>query len=190
MSHTDTTLLSKIQEAVTAANEAEKYVTTAQAELVSRSKAIGLLLLEAKKLHPAVKDFEAFLKRVDGLKRSRAYDYLRIAGGRTTDEELRKDARERQKKAREKKKKIPGPTPTPKKSDFRDVTESEKRKPVEQKVFDSPQEAHGENTDPLEAWNEFQWACQRWLPHLMPAHQEPARRLVERLTTKKKAEAA
>ena len=45
-----------------AANEAEKTVTTAQAELVSRSKTAGLLLLEAKKLHPRVKDFEAFLK--------------------------------------------------------------------------------------------------------------------------------
>ena len=45
-------LLAKLNEAVAAANEAEKTVTTAQAELVSRSKAVGLLLLEAKKLHP------------------------------------------------------------------------------------------------------------------------------------------
>jgi hypothetical protein len=63
-------LLVKLNEAVAAANEAEKIVTTAQAtvataqaELVSRSKTVGLLLLEAKKLHPAVKEFEAFLKR-------------------------------------------------------------------------------------------------------------------------------
>jgi hypothetical protein len=56
---------------------------------------LGTLLLEAKKLHPKVKDFEAYLKQVDGLKLSRAYDYLRIAGGRATDEELRKEARER-----------------------------------------------------------------------------------------------
>jgi hypothetical protein len=40
---------------------------------VSRSKQVGMLLLEAKKLHPAVKDFEAFLIRVS-LKLSRAYD--------------------------------------------------------------------------------------------------------------------
>jgi hypothetical protein len=54
-------LLTKINEAVAAANEAETRVTTAQTELVSRSKTVGLLLLEAKKLYPAVKAFEAFL---------------------------------------------------------------------------------------------------------------------------------
>jgi hypothetical protein len=88
-------LLPKIQAAVTAVNEAEGNVTTAQGDLVARSKVLGTLLLEAKKLHPKVKDFEAYLKQVDGLKLSRAYDYLRIAGGRATDEELRKEARER-----------------------------------------------------------------------------------------------
>ena len=119
----DATLLTKINAAVAAANEAESTVATAQAELVSRSKAVGVLLLEAKKLHPAVKDFEAFLKRVDGLKLSRAYDLLRLAGGRTTDEQLKKDARERQQKSRAKKK-LPRPTPTLKKPEpdriFRD----------------------------------------------------------------------
>ena len=83
-----------------AVNEAEQGVTTAQEELVSRSKKVGLLLLEAKKLHPKVKDFEAFLGKVEGLKLSRAYDLLRLAGGRTTDEELKKDQRERQAKSR------------------------------------------------------------------------------------------
>ena len=79
---TDAALLTKLNQAVAAANEAQETVTeaqetvtTAQAELVSRSKTVGLLLLEAKKLHPVVKDFEAFLKkRVEGLKLSRAYD--------------------------------------------------------------------------------------------------------------------
>src|SRR5271165_2937576 len=91
----DGALLTKINAAVAAANEAEAAVTTAQTELVSRSKAVGLLLLEAKKLHAAVNDFDAFLKRVNGLKLSRAYDLLRLAGGRTTDEELRKATRDR-----------------------------------------------------------------------------------------------
>jgi hypothetical protein len=142
----DATLLTRINAAVVAANEAERSVATAQAELVSRSKAVGLLLLEAKKLHPKVKDFEEFLKRVDGLKLSRAYDLLRLAGGRTTDEELRKDARDRQQRSREKKKTIPRPTPALKKPDpdFRDITEkstdTKERKPSEQKVYDSPQE--------------------------------------------------
>jgi hypothetical protein len=68
---------------VAAANDAEQGVTTAQAEHVSRSTRVGMLLLKAKKLHPAVKAFEAFLKQVNGLKLSRAYGLLRLAGGRT-----------------------------------------------------------------------------------------------------------
>ena len=40
-------LLAKINEAVAAANEAEMTVTTAQAELVSRSKKVGLLVCDA-----------------------------------------------------------------------------------------------------------------------------------------------
>jgi hypothetical protein len=65
-------LLGKIQKAVAAANEVEKTMEATKAELVSRSKIVGELLLEAKKRHPKVADFEAFLKRVDGLSRSRA----------------------------------------------------------------------------------------------------------------------
>ena len=90
MRQSDIGLLAKINEAVAAANEAETKVTTAQAELVSRSKTVGLLLLEAKKLHPAVKDFEAFLKKVQGLKLSRAYDlhaYRRRSDDRRRDQE-------------------------------------------------------------------------------------------------------
>src|SRR5262245_21750003 len=140
------TLLTKINEAVRAANAAEKTASTAQAAastaqaaFVSKSKIVGGLLLEAKKLHPTVKEFEAFLKKVKGLKLSRAYDLLRLAGGRTTDAEIRKETRERVKKHREKKKlaKKDSVTSTP-------VTESQPKitKPVaEQKTFDSPQEA-------------------------------------------------
>ena len=68
-------LLGKINQAVAERNAAET-------DLVSKSKAVGLLLLEAKKLHPSKKDFEAFLRRVNGLHISRAYDLLRLAGGR------------------------------------------------------------------------------------------------------------
>ena len=103
----DAALLAKINAALAAAYEAEKRVNiaqemmdTARGEMVSHAKAVGLLLLEAKKLHPAVKDFEAFLKRVDGLKLSRAYDCMRIAGGRATDEELRQESRDRVRKHR------------------------------------------------------------------------------------------
>ena len=97
-------LLARINAAVAAANDAKKNVTTAQAELVSRSKEVGALLLEAKKLHPSVMDFEAFLRKVHGLRPSRAYDCMRVAGGRTTDEEIRKATRDRVKKHRRKKK--------------------------------------------------------------------------------------
>jgi hypothetical protein len=132
-------LLGRINAAVAVANDAERRATTAQAELVSRSKAVGVLLLEAKKMHPKVKDFESFLKQVDGLQRSRAYDLMRLAGGRTTDEELKKDARERKQKSRAKKV-PPQPEPILKKPEpepeqrFRDnglVTESDGTKAAE-----------------------------------------------------------
>ena len=61
----DTELLARLNKAVAVANDAQSKVTTAQDELVSRSKAVGQLLLEAKKLHPAPKDFESFLKKVN-----------------------------------------------------------------------------------------------------------------------------
>jgi hypothetical protein len=105
-------LLERINAAVKAANEAEATVETAKTELVSRSKAVGLLLLEAKKLHPKVADFEGFLGKVHGLKFSRAYDLLRLAGGRTTDEEIRQATKDRVKKHRDKKKQeLPPPPP-------------------------------------------------------------------------------
>jgi hypothetical protein len=124
--NSDEALLGKINKAVAAANEAEHKVKTAQTELVSRSKAVGELLLEAKKRHPKVADFEKFLKRVDGLKLSRAYDYLRLAGGRVTHEELREEARERKRKSRAKKLPprsplLPKPELTGKADNFRDI---------------------------------------------------------------------
>jgi hypothetical protein len=82
-------LLQELELAVAAANDAEQSVKTAKAELVSRSTRVGMLLLEAKKLHPAVKDFDAFLKEVDGLGLSRAYDLMRLAGGRKRMRSLR-----------------------------------------------------------------------------------------------------
>ena len=100
----DTDLIERLNAAVKAADEAQAQVGTANAELISRPRRSGLLLLEAKKLHPKVKDFDAFIQKVHGLQLSRAYDLLRLAGGRTTDEELKKDARERKQKSRAKKK--------------------------------------------------------------------------------------
>jgi hypothetical protein len=151
------TLLTKINQAVELANKAEKIVTTAQAELVSRSKAIGVLLLEARALHPG-RNFEEFLKRVKGLHRSRAYDCMRIAGGRVTDDELRRDAAARQQKSRTKKKLQP-PVPT-----VRDVTDNlaEPRPVVVQLV--SPEAAH--DADSARCLTEFKAACKRYLPRM------------------------
>src|SRR6516162_2787268 len=178
-------LLGKINAAVADHNAAEQAVTTAQSELVSKSKVVGQLLLEAKKLHPKVKDFEAFLKQVKGLKLSRAYDLLRLAGGRTTDEELRKDARERVRKHRAKKKL---PTPEPVSVTDPDVTESSKR--ITQSAEISAEERRAQNAaldvepEPIQlpdfdrsaeakrkqwsrcALNEFTCACKNYLPKI------------------------
>src|SRR5262245_30653150 len=56
-------LLTKINEAVAAANEAEKTAEAAKAEVVSRSKAVGELLLEAKRRHPMRSFTEACCER-------------------------------------------------------------------------------------------------------------------------------
>jgi hypothetical protein len=172
-------LLTKIETALAVANAAEGDVKTAQAELVSRSNAVGVLLLEAKKLYPAVKDFEAFLKRVDGLKLSRAYDLLRLAGGRTTDEEIRKATRDRVKKHRSKKKPEPlSVTSTP-------VTESPKPEP--RKVPEWMDAAERSSR----ALAEFTYAACQYLPRItVEADREEARRLVDNLLAPSKAEAA
>jgi hypothetical protein len=178
-------LLEKINAAVKAANEAEQSAnaaeqsaTTAKAELVSRSKAVGLLLLEAKKLHPVVTDFEAFLKKVRGLGLSRAYECMSIAGGRTTVEEIRKATRDRVKKHRDKKKLPRTPEPIPISVTSTRVTESaeasaERRKAENANPSSSPEErAVKLSADNL---SEFQVACRTYLPNLIEADLKKAR---------------
>ena len=183
-------LLIKISAAVAAADEAETTVTAAQAELVSRSKAVGLLLLEAKKLHPAVKDFEAFLGMVQGLKLSRAYDCMRIAGGRTTDEEIKKATRDRVEKHRAAKKRLEL-VPTPDLSVTRPDTSPEMpvnaalpmghvTETAESSI--DPQYA-AEEKESARCLAEFQVACRIWLPRVtVQADQWKARELVAELT--------
>jgi hypothetical protein len=178
-------------------NAAVKELATAQTEFESRSKTVGLLLLEAKKLHPAVKDFEAFLRKVDGLHLSRAYDLMRFAGGRVTDAELREDARERVRKHREKKKRakskeLPKPTAVPEaKPNSVTVTESaeisiEQRRRENANLGMTVAERSKQNLD----W--FAVACREYLPNItVEVHRQEARRLVAELTSaKSKAEAA
>jgi len=210
-------LLNKINVAVAAVNVAETAVETAQADLVSRSKAVGLLLLEAKKLHPKVPEFNAFLKRVKGLKLSRTYDLLRLAGGRTTDEELRKDQRERVRKHRAKKK-IPAQPmsiakPEPVSVTDPDVTESPKRitqspeisaddRRAQNAALDTEPEANKEfcawlkaadeaNRASANALVEFTNACHAWLPKITEQwHRDKALQLVKRMTEPPKAKVA
>jgi hypothetical protein len=188
-------LLAKINEAVAAANEAETGVTTAQAELVSRSKAVGLLLLEAKKLHPAVADFETFLKQVHGLKLSRAYDLLRLAGGRTTDEEIRKATRDRVKKHRASKK-LPRPVPAPKKPEppklsvtSPDVTETAEASAERRKAENATTAEEKAVKVSTHNLAEFVHACHTYLPKLNEADLERACHLVNGWR-RSKAEAA
>jgi hypothetical protein len=203
-------LLAKINEAVAAVNEAETKATTAQAEvtaaqgeLVSRSRTAGLLLLDAKKLHPAVKDFVAFLKRVQGLKLSRAYDLMRLAGGRTTDEELRKEARERKQKSRANKKEPPKPTlkkpepepePEPVSVTTPHVTETPSAEKRKAEYADLDQSRPEERAAKMSAHflAEFTHACHAYLPKItVEGDRQKARRLVAELTNgKPKAEAA
>jgi hypothetical protein len=184
MSDSDTVLLSKINAAVAAANEAEKNVKTAQTEFVSRSKAVGLLLLDAKKLHPKVEDFKAFLKKVHGLELSRAYDLLRIAGGRKTDEELRKETRERVKKHRASKK-LPRPASAPKPSKLSvtsgDVTESPEISIEQRRAEHADLDLGAE--EKAAKWSasnlrEFEHACKTYLPLLNEADLKTARAFV------------
>ena len=210
MADNDQVLLGKINAAVAEHNAAERAVTTAQAELVSKSKVLGQLLLEVKKRHPKAADFEAFLKRVNGLGRSRAYDLLRLAGGRTTDEELRKDARERVRKHRAKKKL---PTPEPVSVTDPDVTESSKRitqsdeisaeerraqnaaldvepEPIPLPDFDRSAEAKRKQRSRI-ALNEFTYACKNYLPRITEeADRQEALRIVTEMLVDKKAKAA
>jgi hypothetical protein len=203
MADTDKVLLDKINAAVAEHNAAERAVTTAQSELVSKSKVVGQLLLEAKKRHPKVADFEAFLKGVNGLKLSRAYDLLRLAGGRTTDEELRQDARERKQKSRAKKK-LPRPDATPDTKQPLSVTDPPvtESKRITQSPEISADERRAQNARldhddnqatkaSARALAEFAVACRSWLPKItVEAHRQEARNLVATLTCSKCREAA
>jgi hypothetical protein len=192
-------LLTKLNEAVTAVSEAEKTAEAAKAELVSRSRVVGELLLEAKKLHPKVADFEAFLKRVKGLQRSRAYDLMRLVGGRITDERLRQDARERQRESRAKRKKLPEPKPIPANPGptFRDkphVTESQEVSIEERRAQNAELNLSAEEraaAASTRALTEFITSCRLWLPKItVEADRLKARQYVAELTHASKAEAA
>jgi hypothetical protein len=155
LSATDQALLDKINAAVAEHDAAGQALETAHHEFMSKSKVVGALLLEVKRLHPKVADFEAFLKRVNGLHLSRAYDLMRLAGGRTTDELLRQEARDRQRKSRANKKLLPSTTPT-KAEPTQEPEPLSVTEPHVTEVRQCVQEPHGEldialHSDALEA---------------------------------------
>jgi hypothetical protein len=194
MNPTDDELLSKIKEAVSAEN-------AARTEHVSRAKEVGLLLLEAKKRHPAVEDFEKFIKPVAGLEKSRAYELMKLAGGRTIEEELKKGARERQAKSRAKRKKgraknttLPSTAPTTPASEpdptFRDVTEKSTDPDPDAAVTTPPAPVADTSsrvfitqTMSAKALAEFKQACRTYWPGITEeAHQQQARDFIDQLT--------
>lgn len=120
----DTELLKKIDAAAEAVNAAEKVLATAQTEHVPKCKALGLALLELKKRYPKITDFEAKLKECRHVKLATAYDYMRLVGGRKTDEEIRQAEQERKEAARLRKRKSRAkPKPEPVSVTKPDVTE-------------------------------------------------------------------
>ena len=199
---TDEVLLGEI-------NKAVATMAAAQTELVSRSKAVGELLLMAKKLHPAKKDFDAFLRRVNGLHISRAYDLLRLAGGRVTDEELRQEARERQRKSRAKRK-LPKSEPQSESVTVTDrptrIAQSPKISAQERRAQNAALDTESEPTPVPEfdrstgvresqrsqiPLNEFKFACKNWLPKITEeADRQEALRFITEMLADKKAKAA
>jgi len=186
-------LLDKIRRAFAAVNEAEAAVNeaakTERDELVSRSRALGLLLLEAKKHHPKVEDFKKFLKGVKGLHLSRAYDFMRVAGGRTTEEQLRQEARNRKRKSRNNKKAQQQPAAIPNSVTQPPVTESAEVSVEQRRAEMATLDMTDEEKSAL-ALADFIVACHTYLPKItVEADRDKARMLVSEMTSSR-AEAA
>jgi hypothetical protein len=121
---TDDELLKSIDAAAKTANESESLVAAAQAARIEKCKAVGYPLLELHRRYPKVKDFEAKLKQcpnitVKGL--STAYEFMKLVGGRKTDEDIAKAIKEHKEAAKVRKRKSraalppqPKPLPQPK----------------------------------------------------------------------------
>jgi hypothetical protein len=169
-------LLDKIKSAFAAVNEAEAPAKAAKDELVSRAKTLGLLLLDAHKHHPTRAKFQSFLKEVNGLGLSRAYDFMAVAGGRTTVQELRDQATNRKRKSRAKKKPPQSVTDPP-------VTESPEVS-IEQHQAEMAALDMTEEEKSARALAEFTVACRHWLPKITDeAQRQTARALVIELTS-------
>lgn len=109
---------------------------------------------------------------------------MRIAGGRTTDEEIRKATRERVEKHR-KKKKLPGPSkPQPQKLSVTKPNVTETASIDERK--DANLSAGKRASRSARGLAEFTVACRMWLPQItVEDDRRKARLLVAKLTSGK-----
>jgi hypothetical protein len=171
-------LLSRITMAVALANDAERKAKGAEAEFVSRQRAIGELLLELKRHYPEPKEFEAKLTEVSGLHRARAYDYMALAGGRKTEAGLREEARLRKEKERERK---------AKEKQEREQAERAKPKPIlkpESVTVTDEETKPKQNDAPVtkaSALDEFRFAARNWIPKMSAVDKQKALKLVTEL---------
>jgi hypothetical protein len=130
---------------------------------------------------------------------------MRIAGGRTTDEELREEARERKRKSRAKKKlpppSLPEPVPNRNSDTFRDmggVTENSEISVEERKAQMAALDQADERRATTKrsstsgfALKEFIYACKNWLPKITEeADRQEALRIFTKEFGDKKAKAA
>jgi hypothetical protein len=173
-----TELLARIKVAVAVCNDAEKKAEGAKNEFTSRGRAVGVLLLELKRHYPKPKEFEAKLTKVCGLHRSRAYEYMALAGGRKTEAGLREEARlrkekERQRRAKEKKEQEQAERAKPKpilKPESVTVTDEE----TKPKQNDAP-------VTKASALDEFRFAARNWIPKMSAVDKQKALKLVTEL---------
>jgi hypothetical protein len=190
------------QDVAAAAKGAE---TKIDSEYGSYTKTVGKLLNEAKKLFPETADFKKFLGRVVDLKKSRAYELMAIADGRTTEEKNKEKSRDRQRKSRAQRKlnkpawsnssrALPPPSPAAPSTDD-SVTEPRVTESPEISIEQRRRDNASLGMTAAERSKEnLEWvavACREYLPSItVEAHRQEARNLVATLTCAKCSEAA
>jgi hypothetical protein len=139
---------------------------TAKAKADDHYKAAGLQLIEAQKL--VGKKFQAFLKdHCNRLRKSRAYELIKIAKGKTTTQEVRAKTNERTKRHRAK-------AAQAKKATETKATET---KAVSAKILSATQRTQSEKALPSpseQALEEFKFAVDTWLPKMDAAAKKKA----------------
>ena len=116
----DNGLVEALHAAVKLRAEAEAQHKGASELLVSRTREVGVLLIECRKSYPKVKAWEEFLKRENLFSLSWSYEAIALASGRKAIEDKRADDRQRQAASRDRKKlrdeaakALPKPKPEP-----------------------------------------------------------------------------